>query len=448
MSSTVTILVLDPQPLSAVKKALDAPDRLVVVVQTPSLARHALGTMHIALWICDLQTPDLDVKSLVSIAQYASPGIQVLFTGTKLMAMRADKLIEQGLGVGFLARPHSTFDIRKAAADAIAAFAKGSGGRQGRPPVSDAAPTRRILDKGVLRTESRNPAMGGVDPERYTLLDLIGIGGTGSVFLAMDKLLNIEVAIKLVNQDLLEDDDVLASLKDEARIAMQLSHQGILRTYSFDSYNNNYYIVMELVRGQTLRDVIIENERLSVSTTCDVLAACAFALDYAHAKNVIHNDLKPENIFITESSELKIIDFGTATLKNRAKALSHIIGTPEYMSPEQLRGEICGPETDVYALAIITYLMLVGRFPFPIDTTTEQLLEGLQPDFDILPSPLDDVLRRAAAFDPAQRYGSVGEFVKEFLGVCGRDIAAIDVSQPIVVRSGVPESEEPGLAAT
>ena len=220
------------------------------------------------------------------------------------------------------------------------------------------------------------------------------------------------------------------------------SHHGILRTYGFDSYNSNYYIVMELVRGQTLRDVIIDNARLSASTTCAILAACAFALDYAHSRNVIHNDLKPENIFITESSELKIIDFGTATLKNRAKQLSHIVGTPEYMSPEQLRGEICGPEADVYALAIITYLMLVGRFPFPVDTTAEQLLAGIQPDFHILPEPLADVLRRATAPEASFRHRSVGEFAADFLRVCGLDIHSIDTSQPLTIESGVSNRQE------
>lgn len=443
MSAPATILVLDPQPVSAVKKALDAPDRLVVVVQTPALARHALGTMVVALWICDLNTPGVEVQSLVSIAKYTSPGIQILFTGTKLMAMKADNLVKHGHGDGFLARPFSALDIRKAATEALAAYAKTAGAKHGRPKAAaDATPQRRFLENGVLRSESRIPTMGGVDPEHYTLLELIGIGGTGSVFLAQDKFLDIEVAIKLINQNLLEDSDVLASLKDEARIAMQLSHQGILRTYSFSSYNNSYYIVMELVRGQTLRDVILENERLSATTTCGILAACAAALDYAHGKNVIHNDLKPENIFVTESNELKIIDFGTATLKNRAKEINHIVGTPEYMSPEQLRGEVCGPEADVYALAIITYLMLVGRFPFPVDTTAEQLLAGVQPDFHILPEPLADVLRRATAPEASFRHRSVGEFAADFLRVCGVDIHSIDTSQPLTIESGVSNRQE------
>lgn len=444
MNGPVTILVLDPQPVSAVKKALDAPDRLIVVVQTPSLARHALNTMVVSVWICDLNTPGVDVQSLVSIAKYTSPGVQILFTGTKLMAMKADNLVRNGHGNGFFARPFSTLDIRKVVAEALAANAKGVGAKHGRTKAAtDSAPQRRILENGVLRSETRIPSMSGVDPEHYTLLELIGIGGTGSVFLARDKFLDIDVAIKLINQNLLDDPDVLVSLKDEARIAMQLSHRGILRTYSFSSYNNCYYIVMELVRGQTLRDVIIENERLSATSACAVLAACADALDYAHGKNVIHNDLKPENIFITESSELKVIDFGTATLKNRAKELNHIAGTPEYMSPEQLRGEVVGPEGDVYALAIITYLMLVGRFPFPVATTTEALIAGVRPDFHILPEGLAAVLERATALDLADRHHSAGEFAADFLRACGIDIDTLDLESPLVIESGVSNRETP-----
>ena len=146
MNGHLTILVLDPQPVSAVKKALDAPDRLVVVVQTPALARHALGTMVIALWICDLNTPGLEVQSLVSIAKYTSPGIQILFTGTKLMAMKADNLVKHGHGDGFLARPFSALEIRKVAAEAIAVHAKSAGSKHGRPKAAaDAAPDRKSV---------------------------------------------------------------------------------------------------------------------------------------------------------------------------------------------------------------------------------------------------------------------------------------------------------------
>lgn len=442
MSTPATIVILEHQPNPALRKSIEAPERLIVSVQSPSLARHALGTMVVALWICDLGTPGLDVQSLVSIAQYASPNIQILFTGTQLLAKKAEHLIAKGHGHQFIARPYKTLEIRKVVTDALITYQRRIGGKHLPIRVKSRSANgeggANAVTQPVMNRSEAEALMhrGGVDPAHYALVELIGIGGTGSVFLAQDRFLGIEVAIKLINQNLLSDDDVLASFKDEARIAMQLSHHGILRTYSFSSFNDSYYIVMELVRGQTLRDVILENQRLSVVTVCGILVACADVLDYAHSKNVIHNDLKPENMFITESSEFKIIDFGTATLKNRAKALNHIVGTPEYMSPEQRRGDICGPETDIYALAIITYLMLLGQFPFPANTDTEAFLQGVQPDFGVLPEPLVAVLDKATAWDALDRYHTVGDFVKDFVEVCGLRLVDFDTRQPLIIQSG------------
>lgn len=433
MNSPATILVLDPQPMSGIKKIVDSPERLVVVASNPLLARHALNTMVIAVWICDVTTPGADLASLIAIAEHTSPGIQILFTGNKLASMKANALIQKKHGVGFLPRPFTPIELKKLVSDCVTAYAK-EAGNHGKAGTA--------ASRAGNKADSRLPNMSGPDPEHYTLLELLGIGGTGTVFLAKDKFLDIEVAIKVVNPELISDPDVLNSFKDEARIAMQLSHRGILRIYNFSSYNDCYYIVMELVRGQTLRDVIIENGTLSVMTACQILVACADAMEYAHANNVIHNDLKPENIFITESNELKIIDFGTATLKYRAKEINHIVGTPEYMSPEQLRCEIVGPPGDIYALGVITYLMLMGCFPFQNDTTVEDLIGGVRPDFRALPTALAKVLQHATAYEASFRYQSISEFVNDVLRVCGYNPGDLDPGQPITVTSGMTDVVE------
>ncbi len=439
MSKPVTILVLDSQPLSTVKKIIDSSDRLVVVTSSPELARHALTTMIVGVWICDVGAPTADIKSLLAIAEYTSPGIKILFIGPKAASMKAQVLLSAGHGIGFVPRPFSPVDFKRSVSECITAYLSDPSKRSKSGITTDADGKRTLHT--THKPESHETSANGPDPEHYTLTELLGMGGTGTVFLARDKFLDIDVAIKVINPELISDPDVLKSFKDEARIAMQLSHRNILRIYNFTSYNDCYYIVMELVRGQTLRDVIIENESLSISTTCQILLACADALEYAHSNNVTHNDMKPENIFITEGGEVKIIDFGTATLKNKAKELSHIVGTPEYISPEQLRCEISGPPTDIYALGVITYLMLMGRFPFPGDTTVEDLLGGVRPDFSALPQSLVSVLGRATAYEPSFRYQSVTEFAKALVSVCGCLEVCSDPNRPIDVVSGTAQQE-------
>lgn len=434
MSKSITILVLDSQPLSTVKKIIESPDRLVVVTSSPELARHALTTMIVGIWICDVGAPTADIKSLLAIAEYTSPGIKIIFIGPKAASMKANTLLSAGHGVGFVPRPFSPVDFKKSVSECIAAYFSDPNKRSKTGITTDADGKRTLHTSH--KPESHESSANGPDPEHYTLSELLGMGGTGTVFLARDKFLDIDVAIKVINPELIADSDVLKSFKDEARIAMQLSHRNILRIYNFNSYNDCYYIVMELVRGQTLRDVIIENESLSVTTTCRIILACATALEYAHSNNVTHNDMKPENIFITEGGDVKIIDFGTATLKNKAKELSHIIGTPEYISPEQLRCEIAGPPTDIYALGVITYLMLMGRFPFPSETTVEDLLGGVRPDFSSLPQSLATVLSRATAYEPSFRYQSVTEFANDLVSICGCSGECSDLNRPIEVESG------------
>ncbi len=441
MSKSVTILVLDSQPVSIIKKSLDASDRLVVLTSSPELARHALTTMIISVWVCDVSTPEVDLKSLVAIAENASPGIKILFIGPKLAAMKVNAMLTAGHGVGFLVRPFSPIDIKKRVSDCVAAYFSDPV-KRGKTGITTDSSGKRVLHVSN-KPESHEASASGPDPEHYTLTELLGIGGTGTVFLARDKFLDIEVAIKVISPDVIADPDILKSFKDEARIAMQLSHRNIVRIYNFSSYNDCYYIVMEFLRGQTLRDVIIENESLSITTTCRIVLACADALEYAHANNVTHNDMKPENIFITEAGEVKIIDFGTATLKNKAKELSHIIGTPEYISPEQLRCEIAGPPTDIYALGIITYLMLMGRFPFLIDTTVEDLLNGVRPDFSAFPESLAAVLGRATAYEPSFRYQDVMEFAQELLSVCGCTELCANTSSLIEIVSSAATQKQP-----
>ena len=451
MSAPATVLVLDAaQAGPQAQKFVASPDRLVVATDSPALARHALSTMAVTVWICDLSA-QADFRNLAAIGRMSSPGLRILFTGAALLSKRAHQMLQDcGVPGAFVPKPWNGIALRKAVADQIAAAQKATAAGEAAPPQAAPAPgpggrpVIRIAAGATLRHAAGAPAAApvpavafqGPDPSHYEIVDVMGKGGTGTVFRARDRFLDIDVALKIVNRDLIEKPDVLASFKDEARITMQLSHRNILRLYGYQVYNGCHYLVMELVNGKTLRGVLVERGALSTPSACQILRHCAEALEYAHMHNVVHKDVKPENIYLTDACELKVIDFGSAVLNDaRAEAEGVVVGTPEYMAPEQLRGDLVGPGADQYALAVTAYLMLVGCFPYPAETTTEDLLRGVRPDFSALPPELAAVFARATAEEPAFRYPSVTTFVDEVVRVCGCEEFVRNPYAPIVVES-------------
>lgn len=419
MAAPITILVLDPQPVSNLRQLIGGPDRVVVSVKSPSLARHALQTMLVGVWICDITTPGMDFKSILAIANCTNPMLRVVFTGPKGAALRAQNLISAGRGSCFVPRPWQPAEIKKAVNDEIQNYLDSTNNSgEKKLTLKPAREENQQVEAYGDETVKLGKDMLGPDPSRYTLLNLIGTGGTGSVFLARDKFLEMDVAIKVINPDLLLDPAVMASFKDEARITMQLSHTGILRFYNFNTYNGCYYMVMEVIHGNSLRDVLASNGPMDVETILQILLQVARPMDYVHSHNVVHKDLKPENIVITESGSVKIIDFGTATLHNKIHENDVIVGTPEFMSPEQLRGDIVGPQGDIYAIGVIAYMMFTGCFPFPVGTKLEDFFNGLRPSFTGVNSEIAAVLEKATDVDIDNRYQTVIDFVKALATAC------------------------------
>ncbi len=325
-------------------------------------------------------------------------------------------------------RMPQTRPVQRSARPVAAAPAAGAVKRRTLPPKMAAAPPKRIpFSRGAPEERKRPQGRAGKPgPERktapgrwltnrYRLLRLLGEGGTGTVYKAQDTFLETDVAVKILNKALTFDKAAIDSLKKEAVIAMRLSHPHIVHLHNLDKVGPRYFLVMEFIEGSTLRGLLDVYNYLKLESVTQILSVCADALSYAHRKGVLHNDLKPENLLLTNDGVLKIIDFGIACLIN-TRQQEFIMGTPAYMSPEQIRGEDMDERTDVYSMGIITYEMFTGKTPFPREAQFQDVLDALPAS---LPELKDDAVRRvvekAIAPNREDRYPSVGAYVAAFV---------------------------------
>jgi len=203
---------------------------------------------------------------------------------------------------------------------------------------------------------------------RYKLEAEIGRGGMGVVYRAIDTQLHRTVAIKILPPEFVHNTQFLARFNSEIRNTSQLEHQNIVSVYDVGVDDNTNYYVMQYVDGQDLKAYLAQHGRLSVAETCRILGQIANALDYAHARGIVHRDIKPENILIDRQGVPNLTDFGIARSLEGTRMTTGMVGTPEYMSPEQAKGEdVCG-RSDQYSLAIVAYEMLTGTTPFRSST--------------------------------------------------------------------------------
>ncbi|HEX9122258.1 MAG TPA: protein kinase, partial [Actinomycetota bacterium] len=199
----------------------------------------------------------------------------------------------------------------------------------------------------------------------------IAAGGMGEVFLAHDAVLAREVAVKVLHRSLSGDPGFIDRFRREARAAGGLSHPNIVAVHDWGAVDGIYYMVMELVRGQSLRELLNAEGLLAPAQATDVLLQVLGALTHAHAKGIVHRDVKPENILVTPEGVAKVTDFGLARAYADARAtyVGSVTGTVQYLAPEQLQGEPADPRTDLYSLGIVAYELLTGSVPFGGETT-------------------------------------------------------------------------------
>jgi serine/threonine protein kinase len=255
---------------------------------------------------------------------------------------------------------------------------------------------------------------------KYEIQAEIGRGGMGLVFRGYDHLLDRQVAIKVLAPHLVWEPGFVERFLREARSAARLKHASIVTIFDVGQEGDRYYIVMEFLKGPTLADLIRKRGALPADDIVSITRQLAGALDYAHHCGVVHRDVKPGNVVIDPSGRATLTDFGVARAgqETRLTTTGALIGTPQYMSPEQAQGDEVGHETDIYSLGVVVYEMLAGRAPF--DATTphavlHQLIYDPPPPLSSvrpgLPPQLDSVLASALAKQPAARYHSGGAFV-------------------------------------
>jgi hypothetical protein len=257
---------------------------------------------------------------------------------------------------------------------------------------------------------------------RYELRHPVGSGGMADVFLAHDEVLDRDVALKLLKAQYAEDEEFVERFRREARSAASLSHSHIVPIFDQgESGDGTYYIAMEYLPGGTLKDRIRSSGALVPRTAAAVTLQIAEALQTAHERGVIHRDIKPPNILITDSGHVKVADFGIARAAD-ATTIAHpgdILGSAKYMSPEQAAGERVGPASDLYSLGVVLYEMLTGRVPFEVDTPADVPAKHYeQPPHPKevnpeVPERLDTIVTRLLARDPEDRYASATELIEE-----------------------------------
>lgn len=264
--------------------------------------------------------------------------------------------------------------------------------------------------------------IGKVLGNRYEIIEKIGGGGMALVYKAKCRLLNRFVAVKVLRAEFTEDEEFVKKFKRESQAAASLSHPNIVGIYDVGMEDNVYYIVMEYIKGQTLKDLIKKKGALGVDFATNIAIQISSALEHAHKNHIVHRDIKSHNIMIREDNSIKVTDFGIARAISSSTITNtgNVIGSVHYFSPEQARGGYTDEKSDIYSLGIVMYEMMTGRLPFEGETPIAVALKHLQEEAlkptsinTRIPKSMEDIIQKCIEKDVNNRYSSMSEIIAD-----------------------------------
>jgi len=330
----------------------------------------------------------------------------------------------------------------------------------------EATPTTAELPGSDLPTPPAAPEMGISGPTtafqpghvlsgRYEILQLLGQGGMGAVYKALDREVDKLVALKVIRPDLADHPDVVQRFKHELILARQVTHKNVIRIFDLGEAEGTKFISMEYIDGRDLKTIQAERGKLPPEEAAAIIEQACRGLDAAHSEGVVHRDLKPQNIMVDKHGRVAVMDFGIAR-SIELSALTQtgaLVGTPRYMSPEQAKGEEIGSRSDLFSLGLIFYELLTGTFPYEASTSFGSLLkrtrEHVRPPIELdpeIPKFMNDVVVRCLEIDPQRRYASAQEIARDLETRHGPRTRILHVPQFLMVPESRMKWLAPGLA--
>jgi eukaryotic-like serine/threonine-protein kinase len=313
--------------------------------------------------------------------------------------------------------PSGTLPAGEQAADSSDLIARPGGALGGSRPAS--------FSRGASRASLPGSLESGMDfGPRFRIEELLGAGGMGKVYKAFDKVLSRTVALKTLQPELVTDPTVIQRFKQELLLASKISHKNILRIHDLNEFEGTNYITMAFIEGKDLNQLLKEEGPLSLERTLKIIRQLCEALDAAHAEGVVHRDFKPHNVLVGKDDHAYVSDFGLATSLESAQMgmtrTGAVVGTPRYMSPEQVEGKPVDSRSDIYSLGIVFYEMATGQLPFSGESTWQLMYQRVQHSprnvkelNPALPDYVAQVIMHCLEKEPANRYQTVKEVLAD-----------------------------------